>query len=163
MNVVFLLMSLVSIGAFAMPSPLHVKPGSALALRAGALANGGTALDEFSLLSVESQSAGAGERIVLNYGDRFGKVWKGQPGFFQVAHDAKRIVIDLSQVTRTGVDPAQVRRALSRSKFVASTDMTMDPQDHTTNLTLVLRSPVSLSLSTVAGDRSQVILEMKGL
>jgi hypothetical protein len=150
-----------------MPSPLHVNPGKiSTPLRSGAIANGGQAKDEFSLLGVnDSVSAdGLTERFILNYGDRFGKVWKGEPGFFQVALDktGRRIVIDLSQVTRTGVEPSQLRAALLKSKFVASTDMTMDPQDHTTNLTLTLRAPVEVRLSTVNGTKSQVVLDLKG-
>jgi hypothetical protein len=149
--------------AVAMPAPFHVRPGSALAVRAGSVANGGRAQDEFSLLSVGDAVSAKGERLVLNYGDRFGKVWKGEPGFFQIALDrgGTRIVIDLSQVNRTGVDPMQLKKALSRSRFVASTDMTMDPQDQTTNLTLTLKSPVTLHLATASGARSQVILDLK--
>ncbi len=150
-----------------MPSPLHVKPGAISSpLRSSAIANGGQARDEFSLLGVnDSLSAdGSAERFTLNYGDRFGKVWKGEPGFFQVALDktGRRIVIDLSQVTRTGIEPSQLRAILAKSKFVASTDMTMDPQDHTTNLTLILRAPVEVRLSTLHGTKSQLILDLKG-
>ena len=161
MNIVFVLLSLVS---FAMPSPLRVKPGSALNVRAGSLANGGHANEEFSLLSVLSTPVTGGERIVLSYGDRFGKVWKGEPGFFQVALDkgGSRVVIDLSQVTKTGIDPVQLRKALAASKLVASSDMTMDPQDQTTNLTLVMKQPVTLALSTSSGARSQIVLDLKG-
>jgi len=156
--------SSLSVVAVAMPSPLHVKPGAALSVRAGSLASGGSALDEFSLLKVDDSVSGSSEKLVLNYGDRFGKVWKGEPGFFQVALDrgGSRIVIDLSQVTKTGIDPVQLRKALAKSKYVAMSDMTMDPQDQTTNMTLTLKSPVQLSLSTVSGSRSQVILEMRG-
>jgi hypothetical protein len=165
MKIVLLLMSaFMSVTAFAIPSPLHVKPGSALGLRAGSIANGGKALDEFSLLSVALAAGASSERMVLNYGDRFGKVWKGEPGFFQVALDrgGSRVVIDLSQVTRTGIDPAQLRKALSSSKLVASSEMTMDPQDQTTNLTLTMKRPVAISLSTASGSRSQIVLDLKG-
>ena len=70
-----------------------------------------------------------------------GKPLTGEPGYFQVAldRDGRRLVIDLSQVTRTGVDPGQLKSALMKSKFVASTDMTMDPHDQSTNLTLTLK------------------------
>lgn len=165
MKIVFLLMFvLMPLSLVAMPSPLHVKPGRALNVHAGSIANGGAALDEFSLLSVSLAPAASSERVVLNYGDRFGKVWKGEPGFFQIALDkgGSRVVIDLSQVTRTGIDPMQLRKALASSKLVASSDMTMDPQDQTTNLTLTMKRPVSLSLSTVSGSRSQIVLDLKG-
>jgi hypothetical protein len=165
MKTVFLLMFvLMPFSLEAMPSPLHVKPGRALSVRAGSIANGGAALDEFSLLSVSLAPSASSERVVLNYGDRFGKVWKGEPGFFQIALDknGSRVVIDLSQVTRTGIEPAQLRKALAASKLVASSDMTMDPQDQTTNLTLTMKRPVSLSLSTASGSRSQIVLDLKG-
>jgi hypothetical protein len=163
MNVVFLLMSAV---ALAMPSPLHVKPGAvSMPLKSNAVANGGASRDEFSLLSITDSPSTASERFILNYGDRFGKVWKGEPGFFQVAvdHGGRRIVMDLSQVTRTGIDPVQLRAILAKSKFVASSDMTMDPQDQTTNLTLLMKVPVEVRLSTVSGTHSQVVLDLKGL
>lgn len=157
----------ISASGSAMPSPLHVRPGAlSTPLRLNTIANGGQAQDEFSLLSVVDSvgTGGSTERLVLNYGDRFGKVWKGEPGFFQVALEktGRRIVIDLSQVTRTGIEPSQLRAALAKSKFVATTDMTMDPQDHTTNLTLNLRSAVDVHLSTLKGSKSQVILDLKG-
>lgn len=152
--------------AFALPSPLHVKPNAVTnPLRSNAVANGGQAQDEFSLLGVETHElAGGHERLILNYGDRFGKPLKGEPGFFQVAldRDGRRIVIDLSQVARTGVDPTQLRAALIRSKFVASSEMTMDPQDQSTNLTLLLKSPVELRISTDAGARSRIVLDLAG-
>ncbi len=156
---------LISSAALAMPTPIHVKPGVVTnPLRSNMFANGGQAQDEFSLLGVESKSTSSGERLSLDYGDRFGKPLKGEPGFFQVAldHDGRRITIDLSQVTRTGVDPAQLRKVLAKSKFVAASEMTMDPHDLSTNLTLTLRAPVELRLSTETGARSRVNLDLKG-
>lgn len=146
-----------------MTAPLHLKPKSALTLKRPGVASGGQALDEFSLLAVTDSVSGASERIVLNYGDRFGRAWTGEPGYFQVALDrgGQRLVIDLAQVTKTGVDPAQLKKALEKSRFVASSDMTMDPEDRTTNLTLNLKSPVQLRLSSETGARSQVIMELK--
>ncbi len=158
------LLFLVPCLALSLPSPVHVKPGAVTnPLRTNSIANGGQAQDEFSLLAVESKATPSGERLSLNYGDRFGKPLKGEPGFFQVAldRDGRRITIDLSQVTRTGVDPTQLRKALAKSKFVASTEMTMDPHDQSTNLTLALKKPVELRLSTEAGARSRLILDLK--
>ena len=161
-----LLGSFAGFNAYGIPSPIQVRPGSVTApLRTNASAIGGVAADEFSLLGVDSVASASGERLVLKYGDPLGKPLKGQPGFFQVSldRDGRRISIDLSQITRTGVDPTQLRRVLAKSKYVASSEMTMDPHDHSTNLTLMLKSPVQMKLSTESGAQAKVILDLEGL
>lgn len=150
----------------ALPTPFHVKPGEISSpMRGVGSANGGVAQDELSLLGVETSVVATVEKILFNYGDPMGKVLRGAPGFFQVAldRDGRRITIDLSQITRTGIDPIQLKKIMAKSKFVAKSDMTMDPHDQSTNLTFQLNAPVELRVSTDNGARSRVILDLKGL
>lgn len=164
---VFSLIALaISVSGLCLPVPFHVKAGEiSNPLRGVGSANGGVAQDELSLLSVETKSFSSSEKISISYGDSNGKPLKGTPGFFQVAldRDGRRIAIDLSQITRTGIDPSQLKKILSKSKYVAMSDMTMDPHDLSTNLTFQLNAPVEVRVSTETGARSKVILEIKGL
>jgi hypothetical protein len=165
------LFSLMAFGLIAGPAnaalaPLQVKPGKVNSpIRAGALA-GGQAGDEFSILAIE-RSAGEGDRekLVISYGDRFGKPIQGETGFFHVALDrgSRRVVIDLAQVSRTAVDQADLTRILASSRFISSSDMTMDPQDGSTNITLNLRSPAQLTVQAERGERGRLIIELSGL
>lgn len=145
-------------------APLRVKPGQVSpAIGAGAIA-GGRAADEFSLLSVvRTPLKGGGEKLVITYGDRFGKPVKGEPGFFHVAldRDSRRVVIDLAQVSRTAVDPVDLGKILSSSKFVSGSDMTMDPHDGSTNITLSLKSPVTIKVAAMAGETGRLAIEMR--
>ncbi|RYZ83278.1 MAG: hypothetical protein EOP06_20280 [Proteobacteria bacterium] len=150
--------------ALAIPAPLTVKPNAvSMPLKNAGNIQGGRTSDEFSLLGVQSAKTANGEKLVLNYGDRFGKPVKGEPGYFQVALDksGQRIVIDLAQVTSTGIEPEQLRKILATSRYVASSDMTMDPHDRSTNITLTLKEPVEMTVATDAGNRAKVVVEMK--
>lgn len=150
--------------ASAAPAPITVKPNTiSMPLRTTGFLQGGKAGDEFSLLSVVTSKSSTGEKVVLNYGDRFGKSVKGEPGYFQIALDkaGQRITIDLSQVTTTGIVPEQLKKVLAASQFVASSEMTMDPHDLSTNITLMLKQPVELTVATEAGAKSKLIIELR--
>ncbi|HVK62217.1 MAG TPA: hypothetical protein VM432_11730, partial [Bdellovibrionales bacterium] len=114
-------------------------------------------------IGVESKTIKQGERITIAYGDFAGRPVKGQPGFFHAVIDreSKRVVIDLSQVSKTRIDAAALRKVFARSKFVSSTDMTMDPHDGSTNITLELKSPVVLLATTDPRKNGQVVLELR--
>jgi hypothetical protein len=139
--------------AGALPAPLQVKPGRISTPMQSGVTIGGQAADEFSLLSVKTELLGSGnaERMTLSYGDRFGAPIKSEPGFFQVALDrsAQRIVIDLSQMRKTAVDAAQLARTMMLSKYVVSSDITMDPFDGSTNITLLTKVPVKMSVAAL--------------
>lgn len=152
-----------SAGAHALPSPLMVKPGRVSAPISSGATIGGQSGTEFSLLGVRAESIDrAGERLTLSYGDRFGQPQPGEPGFFHVAvdRDAKRIVIDLAQITKTAIDPQKLARILSASKLIASSEMTMDPQDGSTNITLNLKTPVQMKVASVANGQAQVVIDL---
>jgi hypothetical protein len=149
---------------FAMPDPSSVKAGRPSSpISAGAL-HGGQSADEFSLLAVRVRpGSSGGQAIALSYGDRNGQPIHGEPGFFHAVLDrnGRRLVIDLAQVTRTAIDLQQLRRALAASSLVASSEMTMDPLDNSTNISVVLKVPVLLSVSTQAGSQGQLVFDLK--
>lgn len=153
-----------SLSAEAAIAPLQVKPGRlSPPIRTGAIA-GGEAAEEFSILKVETRSAGSKkERLVISYGDRNGQPIQREPGFFQVALDRKsrRVIIDLAQVTRTAVDSKDLAKILASSRFVATSDMTMDPQDGSTNITLNLRSAVAMSVLTEDDGQGRIVIELQ--
>lgn len=152
--------------ATAMPKPMQVVPEKiAIAPRAGVFA-GGQSNDEFSILAIRRESSDEGvERLVIEYGDRFGRPLQGEPGFFHVAVDRKatRVVIDLAQVNRTVIDQKELAQLLASSKFVADSDMTMDPHDASTNITLNMKTPVVLSVASSGRGQGRLILEIRDL
>lgn len=139
-------------GAFAMPTPMQVKPGRISGPIQSGVFIGGQAQDEFSLLSVRNDSASGtlGERVILNFGDRFGAPYKGEPGFFHVVLDrnAQRVVIDLAQMRKTAVDGKKLAQILSKSKNISSSDISMDPFDGSTNITLTMKQPIHIKIGT---------------
>jgi hypothetical protein len=151
--------------AEAVSAPLIAKPGKfSLPIRAGAVI-GGQADQQFSLTAVESKQIGAAERITVTFGDITGKPLSGQPGFFHAVIDreSKRVVIDLAQVSKTRVDVAALKKTFAHSRLVASTDITMDPNDGSTNITLGLKAPAALLAATDPRNNGQVILELRPL
>lgn len=157
--------------AQAMPAPVSsVVPMRILSGRisppveSGVLVGGQSGV-EFSLIGVRSETAPEilGERIIFDYGNRQGAPQNGEPGFFHVAIDqnAKRAVIDLAQIRSTTVDPQKLKQILGASKLVSESDMTMDPIDGTTNITLNFSRPVRLRVGSRNGDRARLEIEVQ--
>lgn len=148
-------------------SPLYIKPGSiGPSLASGAL-TGGAANDEFTLVGVQAQKvAGGSERLVIKYGDRLGRPSANEVGYFHINVDrgGRRVSIDLAQVQRTAIDPKQLAKILAPLKLISSSEMTMDPQDHSTNITLQLKMPVVLKVASgPTGQGGRLVLEMRRL
>lgn len=143
--------------------PLVVTPGKISGPLEKGTVVGGKARDELSLLGVRFEpSAGEVERLALVYGDRFGKPLKGEPGYFHVALDrnSQRVVLDLAQMQMTAVGPARLSRILTGSKLVASSEMTMDPLDGSTNITLQTKVPVHLKVVATEGEPATLAIEL---
>lgn len=149
--------------AQAAPSHVVVIPERASVLSKAGAVVGGVAGEELSLLKIETSLSETSNKLLLAYGDRIGRVAKGEPGYFNLTldRDARRIVIDLAQVTKTGVDPAELKRRFASSKMILSSEMTMDPLDATTNLTLTTRQAVDVVVSTQSSPQSGVVIEIK--
>lgn len=117
------------------------------------LAIGGEAGRAFSITGISKKAENnkvLSESILINIGDGFGNKLIGNVGFFQVAVDNNpaRIVIDLTQMHLTKVDEQKLAAIFRDSGFIKSTDMTMDPEDFSTNLTLLLKKPVRVKVTS---------------
>jgi len=158
-------LGLFAVGAsFAVPAPLQVRPGKTSWPMQTGVVVGGQSGAEFSLLGVQTESLNqAGERIALSYGDRYGNSLKNEPGFYHVSLDrnARRLVIDLAQVSKTTVDPMKLARIMAASQFVSSSEMTMDPSDGSTNITLVLKEPVRFKITVESSGSARVLIDLE--
>lgn len=144
--------------------PITVKPDQVSSPIASGTWVGGRSGEEFSLLSVERSGFRNGERLLLTYGDRNGEVLKStQPGFFHVhlTENGRKLIVDLAQVNRTTVTPQQLAKILSPSPCLSDSDMTMDPHDGSTNMTLVFKEPVRLAVMSRTKGAAQVVLELR--
>lgn len=106
---------------------------------------GGMSGNGFSLLrATHLKGAGRVEKFAVVFGDRQGQVVRTSPGYFHIQVDDKnqRVSIDLAEMQMTTVGPEQLKRLFDDSKLVAGTEMTMDPIDDATNISLKLREPV---------------------
>ncbi len=152
--------------AWAVPAKQIVRPqklGSYIA--AGAIV-GGSAGKIFSLIRVQKMLlAGGVERLILTYGDQDGVPLKSQPGYFHLNLDqaGQRLVLDLSQVLKTAIDQQDLIKELKGSRLVSRTDMSMDPQDGTTNITLYMRAPVEMKAQIEATEerQNQLVIDMR--
>lgn len=147
----------------AVPAPLNVVPGKISApIRSGVL-TGGVAGDTFTLTKITRQAGRSGmEKWVLTYGDREGRPVPTGPGFFHVNVDrnGRRVVIDLAQVHKTAVDATQLEKMARTSSLIATTDMIMDPQDRSTNITLNMKSAVAVRVANERSQGGQLVLEI---
>jgi hypothetical protein len=145
-------------------APLQVKPGRMTSPLLGGALFGGQAGEEFSIIAINENKIRDGvERVIISYGDRSGRPLRGTPGYFHVAvdRDGKRLAIDLAQVSRTAIDQKDLAKILSKSQLISSSDMTMDPQDGSTNITLNLRQSAQVSMTAEADGQGRIVLELR--
>lgn len=114
---------------------------------------GGEAGRAFSIRSLTKKSEnqnGLSEDIQIEIGDGLGQKLNGNVGFFQVAveNDPARVIIDLTQMHYSKIDERQVAAIFRDSGLIKSTDMTIDPEDFSTNLTLFLNKPVRVKVTS---------------
>ncbi len=147
----------IGMAAQAAIKPMHFKVNKLNAFYDSGVFIGGESGKAFSILNVERKNEKTGERIVINYGDEGGRKLMGKTGFFHVSleQNPPRLVVDLSQVQRTGVDEKKLAAIFRNSANVKSTEMTMDPEDFSTNLTLYLKQPVRARVNTFKDPKQQ--------
>lgn len=142
----------VSAGMAISTPPKHRISEKPLAYISRGVFIGGEADQPLSLLDVKVRRSKSGgrERLELMFADREGLPLRGRLGFSHIAVEKNppRIVIDLSQVLRTSTDGRTLQNLFSRSKMVAGSEMTMDPHDHSTNISLFLKAPQNVSVFT---------------
>ncbi len=136
--------------------PLPVKPQKIL-IGSGSMA-GGIAGTGFSLMNLKTMTnlQTRSERLMFDVGDIDGHPMKGLPGYFNVElkNNAKRIVVDFSQMPTTLMDSKALSERLKKSTYVQSVKMLSDPSDHTLSLIMELKKPVKLKVFQVPGQKS---------
>ncbi len=150
--------------ASALPRPIALQPGKISAPIASGVLTGGRADEEFTLLKITREAARGGiEKWTILYGDRQGKPIQQQPGYYHLTVDrnSRRLVLDLAQVYKTAVDRKQLEKMTKASTVVAASEMVMDPQDRSTNLTLNMKSAVEVRVSAEESDEGKLVLLMK--
>jgi hypothetical protein len=140
------------------------KPGEFV--KSGAIIGGTSAGAVLSILRIQKLTlADATERLILTYGDKDGIPLKTAPGYFHLQMDAanSRLILDLSEVQKTAVDGSELAEIFASSRWVRTTDMTMDPQDHSSNITLQLRAPIEARALIEPGDgkRNQLVIDLR--
>lgn len=108
----------------------------------------------FQKLSISKNS----ERFKIKFGDKNGAALS-EPGFFHIAVDegGKRLILDLAQVQQTSVDKADLRAIVKQSNLIRDAEITMDPVDKSTNITLFMKRPV-VAKAAAQGD---LIIELQ--
>ena len=128
---------------------------------------GGNSGAGFTLLNVrrESSSKLALERVILDIGDRDGKPLLNKLGYFHVSveQNPSRVVIDLSQVNRSAVSEAGISRIFSKSPFVKTVEMMMEPEDNSAKLVLNTKVPVAAEIFKLpsASKASRIVIDIK--
>lgn len=103
------------------------------------------------------------ERFVIRFADLLGKEQGVRTNYYQVYVKDKpaRLVIDLENVHKTGVGPEELRRKLRRSKWVISSDITMDPVDHSTSLVFHFVHSLQFSVFSPKEKSNTIYIDMK--
>lgn len=154
----------VTTGAFAMTAPLKLAPNKISPAISDGAAMGGTASDSFTLTAVNRENLPNGEeKWIIGYGDRGGRPLVAGPGFFQVSVDrnSRRVLLDLAQVARSLVATSALDKIVKESRLVGSSDLTMDPVDHSTNITLNMKSPVAVQVVSDTSNGGRLVLFLK--
>ncbi len=95
------------------------------------------------------------ERVVIDLGDFKGHPIFGKSGYYhaEVQEKPPRVILDLSQTSYTKVDEKQLRERFKSSLFVSSTDMTLNPEDHSLNITLNFKQKTGVKVFSVTSPK----------
>jgi hypothetical protein len=105
------------------------------------------------------------ERVILDLGSEDYRPM-AESGYFHVSVDGNnsRVVIQLSQMSKTLTNEQQLRKVFAKSKFVKSVDFTVDPEDSTGTVVLNLKKPMKAEVFSLSGKKKQtarLILDLK--
>ena len=127
---------------------------------------GGTAGNGASLLGVRrSFSAKAAiERVIVDLGDGEGKPAGKRISYFQASVDAEnnRVVLDLAQLKLSLVSEQKLKEIFKKSPFVASVELTLDPEDKAATMVLNLRRPMRLEVFELLNSKKpgRVVMDL---
>ena len=133
---------------------------------AGSL-KGGQAGTGFSLLNVESQVSKSKkvERIKIFVGNTAMQKKQGPVGYFNIQNDPqnKRLMIDFAQTLNSQFEESTLRKVLSQSPFIKSSEIFFEPQTQTMSLILNVQKPVAVRARTLNGNgksTAQLVLDI---
>ncbi|MEO0335261.1 MAG: hypothetical protein AAF202_02640 [Pseudomonadota bacterium] len=127
---------------------------------------GGKISEGFTLLKVRRGLSNKSkmERVVLDIGDLVGKPVKNQMAYHHINIDGKRnrLVVELNQVARSGVDQAELKKMFRESPYVGSADIIFDPEDLTTSLILNFKRKTKVEVfNQISPDQpSRIVIDM---
>lgn len=128
---------------------------------------GGQAGAGFTLLNVRRESSNklAMERIIFDMGDREGQPLLNKLGYFHVSveKNPSRIIIDLSQVSRSRVSEINLAKMFEKSPFISKVEMSMEPEDNAAKIVLNTKVPVAAEVFEMPSDKkaSRLVLDLK--
>jgi hypothetical protein len=115
---------------------------------------GGQAGAGFSLLDIKRvvSTTKKAERMIFEIGTHKGEKYSGQPGYFhaQLSKHPPELIIDFAQTTLAKFDGQKLMEIFKKSKLIKKTFMTTDPEDNSTNITIVFRRPIKARVYTLA-------------
>ena len=124
---------------------------------------GGTLLD----LRRSFDKGAQAERIVLDWGDEKGRPLLGKIGFFHVGLDKKnrRAVIDLTQVSQSGLTEEAVVKRLKASPVIKRSQLIFDPFNVSTQLILDFKSDVAVEAFYLLDPKkpARLVLDLRPL
>jgi hypothetical protein len=128
---------------------------------------GGEAGPGFTLLNIRRQNSPklGLERVILDIGSRDGKPLLKKLGYFHVSveQNPARVVIDLMQTSQSRVNEAALARMFSKSPFVKTVQMVMEPEDGSAKIVLNTRMPVAAEVFRLTSEKkpSRIVVDLK--
>lgn len=122
-------------------------------LTEGSFRGGGAGVG-FSLLRVKRvySTDGNSERLIFEIGDKEGRAFVGQPGYFhaQLFKKPSKLSLDLSQLLKSQVTSKDLKKIFKNSKLVKTASINLDSEDHSTNISLQFKSSVKMRVFTLS-------------
>jgi hypothetical protein len=136
----------------AIPKTLVPSPAKSF-ITEGAF-RGGISGKGYSLLAVKRvySKNGLAERLIFQIGDKDGKPYSGEVGYFNA--ELKRLPsvlsIDLAQMITSRVTLENLRALLTTSKLIRDVRMETDTEDYSTNISVSFQRPVKMRVFSLA-------------
>jgi hypothetical protein len=119
----------------------------------GSFRGGGAGIG-FSLLRMKRvySTDGNSERIILEIGDKEGRAFVGQPGYFhaQLFKKPSKLSLDLSQLLKSQVTSKDLKKMFKNSKLVKNASINSDSEDHSTNISIQFKSSIKMRVFTLS-------------
>lgn len=144
----------------AAPNPKKVKQLKNQFITSGVLKGGAAGLGSTLLEVRRTASANKkAERVSLAMGDINGNRSR-LATYFHAQYDvaSRRVIVDLSQTPNSMVDEKKLREIFAKSSFVAKSDITVDPEDRSLNLTLTLKKNAKLRAYEAKAKDGQALI-----